>query len=131
MDYIPFVKNYSAITGIPVNLINEKGPIYSSIAEQLDIPTTNPVEIYPAEHNPEFRFISPDIVFGAVKIESTDKYIILGPVFSVPITDELVRKYMHDSATPLKYKEIIAETLASIPRLSHAQYFQHLVFLHQ
>lgn len=131
MDYIPFVKNYSAITGIPVNLINEKGPIYSSIAEQLDIPTTNPVEIYPAEHNPEFRFISPDIVFGAVKIESTDKYIILEPVFSVPITDELVRKYMHDSATPLKYKEIIAETLASIPRLSHAQFCQHLVFLHQ
>lgn len=47
------------------------------------------------------------------------------------MTDELVRSYMHDSATPLKYKEVIAEALASIPRLSHIQFCQHLVFLHQ
>ena len=131
MDYISFIKNYSVITGIPVNLINENGPIYSSMAEQLDIPLTNPVIIYPAEYNPEFRFVSPDVVFGSVKIESADEYIILGPVFSVPINDKLVREYMHDSATPLKYKEVIAETLASIPRLSHAQFCQHLAFLHQ
>ena len=32
---------------------------------------------------------------------------------------------------PLKYKEVIAEALASIPRLSHIQFCQHLVFLHQ
>ncbi|WP_461881501.1 helix-turn-helix domain-containing protein [Fusicatenibacter sp.] len=131
MDYVLFVKNYSAITGIPVNLITENGPIYSSLSEQLNIPPTSSVPLYPADYNPEFRFVSPDIVFGAVKIETTDQYIILGPVFSVPITDAIVREYLHDSATPLKYKEILAEALASIPRLSHAQFCQHLVFLHQ
>lgn len=131
MDYVLFVKNYSAITGIPVNLITENGFIYSSLSEQLNIPPTSSVPLYPADYNPEFRFVSPDIVFGAVKIETTDQYIILGPVFSVPITDAIVREYLHDSATPLKYKEILAEALASIPRLSHAQFCQHLVFLHQ
>ena len=131
MDYVLFVKNYSAITGIPVNLITENGFIYSSLSEQLNIPPTSSVPLYPADYNPEFRFVSPDIVFGAVKIETTDQYIILGPVFSVPITDAIVREYLHDSATPLKYKEILAEALASIPRLSHAQFRQHLVFLHQ
>ena len=131
MDYVLFVKNYSAITGIPVNLITENGFIYSSLSEQLNIPPTSSVPLYPADYNPEFRFVSPDFVFGAVKIETTDQYIILGPVFSVPITDAIVREYLHDSATPLKYKEILAEALASIPRLSHAQFCQHLVFLHQ
>ena len=131
MDYVLFVKNYSAITGIPVNLITENGFIYSSLSEQLNIPPTSSVPLYPADYNPEFRFVSPDIVFGAVKIETTDQYIILGPVFSVPITDAIVREYLHDSATPLKYKEILAEALASIPRLSHAPFCQHLVFLHQ
>ena len=131
MDYVLFVKNYSAITGIPVNLITENGFIYSSLSEQLNIPPTSSVPLYPADYNPEFRFVSPDIVFGAVKIETTDQYIILGPVFSVPIPDAIVREYLHDSATPLKYKEILAEALASIPRLSHAQFCQHLVFLHQ
>lgn len=131
MDYVLFVKNYSAITGIPVNLVTEDGPLYSSLSEQLNIPPTSAVPLYPSEYNPEFRFVSPDIVFGSVKIEATDQYIILGPVFSVPITDDIVREYLHDSATALKYKEILAEALASIPRLSHAQFCQHLVFLHQ
>lgn len=131
MNYVTFCKNYYAVTGIPTNLITEAGAIYSALSEQLHISTESPYPLYPSDYNPEFRFASPDIVYGSVQIEATGEYIILGPVFSVPVTDELVRSYMHDSATPLKYKEVIAEALASIPRLSHVQFCQHLVFLHQ
>lgn len=131
MDYISFCKNYFAVTRIPVNLVNNSGPMYSSLSELLHIPATHPVYIYPADFNPEFRCVSPDIVYGSVQIESTGDYVMLGPVFSIPLTDELVRQYMHDSATPLKYREAVAEALASIPLLSHAQFCQHLVFLHQ
>ena len=131
MNYVTFCKNYYAVTGIPTNLITEAGAIYSALSEQLHISTESPYPLYPSDYNPEFRFASPDIVYGSVQIEATGEYIILGPVFSVPVTDELVRSYMHDSATPLKYKEVIAEALASIPRLSHIQFCQHLVFLHQ
>ena len=131
MDYISFCKNYFAVTRIPVNLVNNSGPMYSSLSELLQIPATHPVFIYPGDFNPEFRCVSPDIVYGSVQIESTGDYVMLGPVFSIPLTDELVRQYMRDSATPLKYREAVAEALASIPLLSHAQFCQHLVFLHQ
>lgn len=131
MDYITFCKNYFATTRIPVNLVNDDEPLYSSLAELLNIPPTHPVTIYPADHNPEFRCLSPDIVFGSVHIEETDLYIMLGPCFSVPVTDEIVRQYMRDSATPLKYKEVVAEALASIPLLTPTQFSQHLVLLHQ
>ena len=131
MNYVTFCKNYYAVTGIPTNLITEAGAIYSALSEQLHISTESPYPLYPSDYNPECRFASPDIVYGSVQIETTGEYIILGPVFSVPVTDELVRSYMHDSATPLKYKEVIAEALASIPRLSHIQVCQDLVFLHQ
>lgn len=131
MDHITFCKNYFAVTGIPVNLVNHDGVLYSALGELLDIPANNPVEIWPAEHNPEFRCLSPDIVYGSVLIEGTGDYVFLGPVFSIPVTDDLVRRYMREQATPLKYKETIAETLASIPRLTHAQFCRHLVFLHQ
>ena len=131
MNYVTFCKNYYAVTGIPTNLITEAGAIYSALSEQLHISTESPYPLYPSDYNPEFRFASPDIVYGSVQIETTGEYIILGPVFSVPVTDELVRGYMHDSATPLEYQEVIAEALASIPRLSHIQFCQHLVFLHQ
>ena len=108
MNYVTFCKNYYAVTGIPTNLITEAGAIYSALSEQLHISTESPYPLYPSDYNPEFRFASPDIVYGSVQIEATGEYIILGPVFSVPVTDELVRSYMHDSATPLKYKEVIA-----------------------
>ncbi len=131
MDYISFCKNYFAVTRIPINLVNNSGPLYSALSELLHIPATHPVFIYPADFNPEFRCLSPDIVYGSVQIESTGDYVMLGPVFSIPLTDELVRQYMCDSGTPFKHREYITEALASIPRLTHAQFCQHLVFLHQ
>ena len=126
MNYVTFCKNYYAVTGIPTNLITEAGAIYSALSEQLHISTESPYPLYPSDYNPEFRFASPDIVYGSVQIETTGEYIILGPVFSVPVTDELVRSYMHDSATPLKYKEVIAEALASIPRRQSQQHLKSI-----
>lgn len=131
MDYISFCKNYFAVTNIPVNLVNNDEILYSALADLLHLPASNPTVIWPAEYNPEFRCLSADIVYGSIQIESTGDYVMLGPIFSVPITDDLVRRYMNEQATPLKYKEIIAEALATIPRLTHAQFCQHLVFLHQ
>lgn len=131
MDYVAFCKNYYAVTNLPINLVNNDEILYSALSDLLHLPAVNPTKIWPAEYNPEFRCLSSDIVYGSVQIESTGDYVMLGPIFSVPITDELVRRYMNEQATPLKYKEILMETLASIPRLTHAQFCQHLVFLHQ
>lgn len=131
MDYIAFCKNYFAITGIPINLVNENEILYSALEDLLDIPAVNPVVIWPGDYNPEFRSISSDIVYGSVLIESTGDYCFIGPVFSVPVTDELIRKYMREQATPLEHKEAIREALSSVPLLTHAQFCQHLVFLHQ
>lgn len=81
MNYVTFCKNYYAVTGIPTNLITEAGAIYSALSEQLHISTESPYPLYPSDYNPEFRFASPDIVYGSVQIETTGEYIILGPVF--------------------------------------------------
>lgn len=131
MDYVAFCKNYFSVTNIPINLVNDNEILYSALGDLLDIPAVNPVAIWPGDCNPEFRSLSSDIVYGSVRIESTGDYCFIGPVFSVPITDELIREYMREQATPLNYKEVIKEALSSIPRLTHTQFCQHLVFLHQ
>lgn len=131
MDYVTFCKNFFSVTGLPVNLLNDKEVLYSSLGELLGIPATNSVTIWPAECNPEFRSLSSDIVYGSVQIEGTGDYVMVGPVFPIPVTDELVHQYMLQQSAPLNYKEIIAEALASIPRLTHTQFCRHLVFLHQ
>lgn len=131
MDYIAFCKNYYAVTNLPVNLVNDDGVLYSSLGDLLGIPAANPIGIYPSEFNPEFRAQDPDIVYGAVKIEATGDYIMLGPAFSFPPDDGLIRRFMHESASPLSLREEIAEALCSIPPLSHMQFCRHLIFIHQ
>ena len=64
-----FCKNYYAVTGIPTNLITEAGAIYSALSEQLHISTESPYPLYPSDYNPEFRFASPDIVYGSVQLK--------------------------------------------------------------
>lgn len=131
MDYIQFCKNYFSITGIPTHFADSGGVLYSTLSDQMQTNAVSPVAIYPAEKNPEFRSLSPDIVYGSVQIESTGEYIFLGPVFSVPLTEELIRQFMREGSTPLDRKEELTEILASIPRLTHTQFCEHLVFLHQ
>ena len=131
MDYITFCKNYFAITGLPINLVNNNGVLYSSLADLLHIPAVNPVVIWPAEYNPEFRCLSSDNVYGSVQIEGTDNYVMLGPIFSIPVTKNLVRRYMKELTIPSGYEETLMEFLTSVPRLTHLQFCQHLVFLHQ
>lgn len=131
MDLIHFCKNYFAVTHIPVNLVNNDGVLYSSLGDLLGIPASNPIGIYPGEFNPEFRAQDPDIVYGAVLVEATGDYIMLGPAFSFPPDDELIRRYMHECVSPLSLREEIAEALCSIPPLSHMQFCRHLIFIHQ
>ena len=131
MDYITFCKNYFAVTNLPINIINDNEVLYSSLGDLLGIPAANPIGLYPSEFNPEFRAQDPDIVYGSVMIEATGDYIMLGPAFPFPPNDELIRRYMHECASPISLKEEIAEALCSIPPLSHMQFCRHLVFIHQ
>lgn len=130
MDYIAFCKNYYAITGLPVNLIKDGSTIYSSIGEILSIPPQPYPEIFPSDHNPSFRRLSPDLEYGYVQIDDTGYDLFLGPAFSVPITEEIVRLFMRELTLPLDYRELVSELLHSIPRLSHTQFFRHLTFIH-
>lgn len=131
MDYIEFCKNYFATTNLPVNLVNEDGVLYSALGDLLGISAMNPIPLYPGSFNPEFRAQDPDIVYGSVQIEATGDYIMLGPAFSFPPDEELLRRYMHECASPLDRREELAEALCSIPPLSHMQFCRHLVLIHQ
>lgn len=131
MDYIAFCKNYFTVTNLPVNLVNDDGVLYSSLGDLLGIPASNPIGLYPSEYNPEFRAQDPDIVYGSVRIEATGDYIMLGPAFSFTPDEELIRRYMHECASPFHLREEIAEALCSIPLLSQTQFCRHLVLIHQ
>ena len=114
MNYIDFCKNYFNVTNIPVSLLKKDEAVYSTIGSSCSIEqTARHWKMAPVEQNPNFYRYSPDIEYGGVLIEGTDYFVILGPVFSVPITKEIVKSYMLENGISLKYQEAITEFLCS------------------
>ena len=130
MDYIAFCRNYFDVTKIPVSLLKSGYVAYSSIAEHLSIEPQTFWQMWPSEQNPEFCYLSPDIEYGRVTVENTDYEVILGPVFNLPLTEEVLREYMREQALSLECREIMAEYLYTIPLISHRQLARHLNLIH-
>lgn len=130
MDYIAFCKYFFSATGIPTVLHFEGHLVYSALAEVLSVQLQDAWTIYTPSRNPEFCCINPDLEYGHVRIEGTGYDLFIGPLFTVPVTDELVREFLADSKTPPEYWEASAELLHSLPSGSHPQFIRYLRFLH-
>lgn len=130
MDYISFSKRFFAATGIPVNLLLEGRPVYSSLSEIISYMPETVWTMYAPTHNPEFSAITPDIEYGHVKIENTDYDLFIGPVFTVPIDESIIRRYFEMDDVPAEYRESVAEMLYNIPVGNHAHFMRYLTFLH-
>ncbi|MBO6039742.1 MAG: helix-turn-helix domain-containing protein, partial [Oscillospiraceae bacterium] len=130
IDYIAFCKRFFAATEIPVNLLHEGRPVYTSLGELLSFQSQEPWEVYPPERNPEFGAINPDLEYGHVRIEGTGYDLFLGPVFTSPVTEELIKAYFVDARIPPEYQEAAEELLRGIPIGSHPQFIRYLLFLH-
>ncbi len=130
VDYVSFCKRFFAATGIPVNLLHEGKPVYSALGELISYQSQDTWTLYPPTRNPEFSAINPNLEYGHVQIEGTGYDLFLGPVFTSPVTDELVREFFEDAKTPPEYREATEELLRSIPIGSHPQFIRYLSFLH-
>jgi AraC-like DNA-binding protein len=130
MDYIAFCKHFFAATGIPTALYFEGHIVYSALAEVLSFQPLDAWTIYTPSRNPEFSCINPNLEYGHVRIEGTGYDLFIGPLFTVPVTEELVREFLEDSKTPPEYREASAELLHGIPSGSHPQFIRYLSFLH-
>lgn len=130
MNYISFCKNFFGATNIPIFLLKNGQVEYSAMMEMLPVTSQSAWRIYPTDENPGFCGYSPDLEYGRVQIENTDYDLIVGPAFSVPVTDQLVRQFMRELTIPLSERERLTEFLCAIPRTSHLQLCRYLAFLH-
>lgn len=129
MDYVSFCKKFFAATNIPLNLLRNGNVEYSALGEILSVAPGFHWDIFPPNSNPGFCSITPDLQYGRIQIN--EEYdLILGPAFSVPVTDDIVRLFMREAMAPLDHREQLAEYLCSIPRLSYLQFCKYLDFLY-
>lgn len=130
MDHIAFCRKFFAATQIPVNLLSCGKPVYSSLVELFSITPPIQWEIYPPQHNPDFCAISPELEYGRVRIEGSDLDIVIGPVFSLPVNDEIIDQFVKETLVPREMREPLAEFFYAIPQTSHHQFCRHLALIH-
>ena len=130
MEYVSFCKNFFAATNIPISLLKSDNVEYSALGELLSFSPQAHPHVFPPWRNPCFVALSSELEYGQVRIEGTDYDVILGPAFSIPVTEQIVRQFMHESMTPLEYREQLSEYLCSMPRISRRQFTQYLAFIH-
>ena len=80
--------------------------------------------------NPDYFLLQSFCYFGYVKIENSTRYLIIGPVFSVPVTDNTIRMFMKECTISAKYKDQITNFLTNTPQISFNQFTQTLAFFH-
>ncbi len=130
MDYIAFCKRFFAATRIPVTLLEKGRPIYSSfLQENVPLPDSR-WDMWVSARNPEFISQTANLEYGRIRIEGTDYDVIIGPLFSTPVTAEMVDEFANDYQTPREKRELIEEILYGLPLISHPQCLRCLDFLH-
>lgn len=130
MDYVAFCHRFFMVTGIPVSLLEEAVPVYSSLGKMISCLPEAPATLYAPERNPEFVSLTGDIEYGHVRIKGTDYDLFIGPFFSAPISEHEIQLFFAEQQIPPEYKEQLTELLYAIPLCSHPQCLRYLAFLH-
>ena len=130
MDYLSFSKRFFAATGIPVTLLDNGKPVYSSLHQEGTPLPDMQWDMWKTSKNPEFLTQTANLEYGRVRIEDTAFDIIIGPLLATPITDEVMEEFLRDHQTPREHREIMKEILYGAPLISHSQCLRYLSFLH-
>lgn len=130
MDYLAFCERFYVATGVPVNLLENGRPVYSSLNRLSPASAQSRWDMWPNSRNPEIITQTSNLEYGRVRIEGTDYDIIIGPLFATPVTEEIVAEFLSDAQTPRENREEAAELLYSLPLLSHHHCLRYLIFLH-
>lgn len=130
METIPFCRKFFSATGLPVTLISAGKPVYTSLGEMISYQPEISWMVYSSDHNPEFNAATPDLEYGHVHIEDTGDDLFIGPIFTTPVNEEIIAKFLAEVRVPQPYHEALTEILYHVPVGSHPQFLRYLMFIH-
>lgn len=89
-----------------------------------------PSEISRFEKNPDYFISGSFAYFGNILVPAQECVILVGPVFSTPVSDSALHNFMVEWAISGEHKEEFSQILSAIPLLSINQFLQALAYLH-
>lgn len=126
MDYLSFVRNYHDVTRLPIDLLQGAKPVWSSLNQVLNTEETYKEDLFPMDHNPSFCSLSDEFDYGRIHVEDTDYDIIVGPAFGVPVTQNLIRSFMHALMLPAGLSDQVFDFFSAAPIVTHEQLRRHM-----
>lgn len=132
-DLKAFCRLFYLSTAVPVSCCHyPAGSITSFPAAPGDeaLYKSIPSELMHLKKNPDY-FISQSFgYFGYIDVPRMESGVIIGPVFSTPVSDQSLHSYMQEWAIGGEHKDEIAQFLYNIPLLSFDQFLHMLAYLH-
>ena len=131
MDMTRYCRMFYSATGVHISLLHGDEPVYSSMAEALSLPLgASHWSLYRFKHNPYFCNIPPNILYGGVHVEGTEDDVLLGPIFNIPASDELLVQLSQFLMIPQALMETFRDVIRCAPVMNGMQLNKHLALLH-
>ncbi len=131
LDMPTFCRNFYASRFLPV-MCWEKGELTFSggLPEGVTVSSEIIERLRSAEKKPA-AFTAQDMgLYGIVTAEKYGAYLVLGPAYSVPVTEDILRNFMQVSHVQIKRMEELRPYLSGNPHYSYNRFLSLLVFLH-
>lgn len=118
-------------TGLPVACFRSDGTLETAYPLWPTglVPDVFSVESISDERNPQMYIAPSQGMYGRVMLKDGG-YVVMGPAYSVPIGEAVLRSYMLENYIPFDQAEMAQALLYQSSEVSHAKFLQNLTFLH-
>lgn len=133
IDFETLCELFYASHEIPIRYYNENKILliqYPLIEEEMDAFSNVINECYEMKNTVSFLSSNHSLYFGCIRDKVTNHYILIGPVSTVPCSDNEVRTIMTEAFVPSKYYDTLIQHLSLIPCKDLKRFISTLSYLH-
>ena len=128
-----FCKLFYATAYVPISCFNADTTPYCAFPEKLqreDIIAGALKDLIHFNKNVDYFITDSSGIMGLVAIEKTGQFIIIGPVFSTPITQELIHRFLLECKLPNHLHKELIEFMQNTPQISFHHFLKILAYIH-
>lgn len=115
-------------TGIPVSFFCADGQVEVSYPFR-PVSIVTKFSTKHSDKNPDVRISPSQGMHGKVAL-ADGSFVLMGPAYSVPITEEIIRAYMQEEFIPFEQEETARALLYAASDISYIRFLQNLTFLY-
>ncbi len=131
-DLTEFCRLFYAMTYIPIVFYtpaSEAAIRFPSMMQKFDLTPTSVSSVIHFQKNPDYCIMDDFSYLGYLGLSANKGYLIIGPVYSTPISARTIHDFMHEWAIPQDYRQDISQFLENIPQVSFYQFLHTLSYL--